>query len=318
MATVSVCIPTFNYGRFLPQAIDSVLGQTFADLELLVVDNCSTDDTVRIVGEFARRDARLRYFRNARNLGICANFNRALELARGDYVKILCADDWLAPRALELSVAALEQNPGAALVTTGRLLIPQEGGRGGFESYCYGRRTFPGHAVINRCFFGTNYVGEPSAVLFRRRLASRGFDERYPQLLDMEMWFHLLEQGALVCLPQPLTMIRVHGTQLTREHLRAGQIVKDKKRLFSVYGGKPYIARTRWNMLVWRLRTAYNLWSATPDYNQAERRAALREFVPPSLFYLLLPLLIALVAARAVVRRLQSIAVEHMAMPKPR
>ena len=112
MPTISVCIPTFNYGRFLPDAIASVTAQTLGDLELIVVDNCSTDDTGGIVAGLARAEPRLRYYRNDRNLGICGNFNRALELASGEYVKILCADDWLAPQALEKSIAVLARHFG--------------------------------------------------------------------------------------------------------------------------------------------------------------------------------------------------------------
>ena len=88
---VSVCIPTYNYGRFLGRAIESVLGQAFGDFELLVVDNASTDGTDELVAGYD--DPRLSYLRNERNLGLFGNFERCLELARSDLVKILCADD---------------------------------------------------------------------------------------------------------------------------------------------------------------------------------------------------------------------------------
>jgi glycosyltransferase involved in cell wall biosynthesis len=305
MPLVSVCIPTFNYARFLPEAISSVLNQTFRNFELLVVDNCSTDGTDRVVEQFARREPRLRYFRNACNLGICRNFNRALEVASGDYVKILCADDWLAPRALEKSVAALSRHVEAALVTTGRVLVSESGEQMGFESYCREPQVTGGHAVINRCFFGTNYVGEPSAVLFRRHLASRGFDEHFPQIMDMEMWFHLLEQGALACVPEPLTMIRMHHGQLTRANMDAGHIVADKKRLFPIYAGKPYLKKNRWNVFVWKLRIAYNLWCATRQSNTRAHGSVVGEFVQPVVFYLLLPILFSMDKLRNVTRRLR-------------
>ncbi len=103
---VSVCIPTFNYGRFLPEAIKSVLAQSFTDFELVVVDNASTDETAELMEAFVRSDPRIRFYRNSENVGIVKNFNRALGHAAGDYVKILCADDLLAPSALERSLAA--------------------------------------------------------------------------------------------------------------------------------------------------------------------------------------------------------------------
>ena len=311
MAVVSVCIPTFNYARFLPDAIASVSRQTFGDFELIVIDNGSTDGTDRVVAGFARREPRLRYFQNARNLGMCGNFNRALELASGEYVKILCADDWLAPSALERSVAALAQHPQGALVTTGRLLVSEAREPLGVERYCGKARVVSGHAVINRCLFGANYVGEPSAVTFRRALAVRGFDERYSQLLDLEMWIRLLERGALICLPEPLTMIRLHDAQTTRTNAGAGRIVEDRKRLFALYGAKPYVAKNRWNVFVWRLRTAYGLWRAARGGDAGGGHTP-GEFIPPAVFYLLLPAMVVLEGARNMARRLRSLRMQAL------
>ena len=136
MPAVSVCIPTFNYGRFLPDAIKSVLAQTFTDFELVVVDNASTDATAELMEAFVRSDPRIRFFRNAENVGIVKNFNRALGHATGDYVKILCADDLLAPAALERSLAVIRNNPAVSLVTTGRLLVDLRLQPVGYASYC--------------------------------------------------------------------------------------------------------------------------------------------------------------------------------------
>ncbi len=293
MAAVSVCIPAYNYGRFLADAVRSVLGQTWRDFELVVVDNCSDDDTPRVLESLARGHPEMRCVRNERVLPIGASFNRALSLASGELVKILCADDWLAPQALERSVAALAAHPGAALLATGRLLVSEARAPLGLERYCARPATIDGRAAIDRCLFGTNYVGEPSAVLFRRSLAGAGFDERYPHLLDLELWFRLLEQGALACLPEPLAMIRHHAAQATRGHARAGGIVEDKKRLYAAYSGKPYVRRTRARDFAWRLRTAYNLW----------RGARPVGLVNPAVFYAALPGLLALDAARGALRR---------------
>ena len=293
MAHVSVCIPAHNYGRFLGDAIGSVLAQTYRDFELVVFDNGSSDDTPRLLREYQQRDPAIRCVRSDAPLPIAASFNRALALGTGELVKILCADDWLAPRALEESVAALARHPGAALAATGRLLVGESGSAVGVERYAPTPRLVEGASAIGRCLFGTNYVGEPSAVLFRRRLAGSGFDPRYPHLLDMELWFRLLEQGALACIPDPLAMIRRHGAQATRRNARAGDIVADKTRLYAAYAGKPYVARTPARELAWRLRTAYTHW----------RGAGATSPVHPALFYPLLPALLVLDGAREVARR---------------
>jgi glycosyltransferase involved in cell wall biosynthesis len=279
---VSICIPAYNYARFLPQAVTSVFEQTWRDFELVVVDNCSDDDTPRVLEELSRRFPALRHVRNASVLPIGASFNRALDLAQAELVKILCADDWLAPSALERSVEALARHPEAALAASGRLLVSLQGEALGLGRYCAREQVVKGETAIERCLHGTNYIGEPSAVLFRRRLAGRGFDESYPHLLDLELWFRLLEQGALACLPEPLAVIRRHPGQATSANARAGEIVEDKKRLYRAYGAKPYVRQTRLKHFLWRLRTAYNLWRGTRRVDG---------LVHPALFYAALPVL---------------------------
>ena len=255
---ISVCIPTRNYGRFLRDAIDSVLAQTRRDYELIVVDNCSSDETPALLQEYASRHPEIRCVRNQTPLSLPENFNRALGLARGELVKVLCADDWLAPEALEKSAAALEAQPGAALAATGRMRVSEARDPLGIVGYARHAGVVDGRRAIERCLYGTNYIGEPSAVLFRRGLAGRGFDESFAHLLDLELWFRLLEQGTLAFVPEPLAMIRRHGGQATRDNLRAGGIVQDKKRLYAVYAGRPYVRRTWAKDFGWRLRLAAN------------------------------------------------------------
>src|SRR5262245_50428881 len=113
-ARVSVCVPTYNRSRYLREAIESALVQTFADFELLVVDNCSTDDTPEVAAAFAARDRRVRYVRNERNLGLAGNFNRCVELAQGEYVALLHDDDLYLPEMLATTVGALDAHPEAA------------------------------------------------------------------------------------------------------------------------------------------------------------------------------------------------------------
>jgi glycosyltransferase involved in cell wall biosynthesis len=127
---VSVCVPTYNYGRFLLDCIESVLDQTLSDWELVITDDASTDSTEEIVNSYAAVYPRIRYLRNAQRLGMSANLKRATESARGRYLKMLCADDWIAPRCLEVLCGLMEQYPGVVLATsaeihTGPAGVPQ-------------------------------------------------------------------------------------------------------------------------------------------------------------------------------------------------
>ena len=105
---VSVIIPAYNTGLYIGKAIESVLTQTLAELEVLVVDDCSTDDTVAVVKSFT--DERLKLFKNPHNLGASGARNRALQAASGKWIAVLDADDWYAPERLTKLVAQAEAN----------------------------------------------------------------------------------------------------------------------------------------------------------------------------------------------------------------
>ncbi|RYF88859.1 MAG: glycosyltransferase family 2 protein, partial [Chitinophagaceae bacterium] len=113
---VSVLVPTYNYAHYLPETLRSALEQTFTDFELVVVDNCSTDNTAELMATY-KDDPRVIYHRNDANIGIVGNFNRCLELARGEYIKFLCADDKFAPGMLETYVRIMDEMPGVSLIT---------------------------------------------------------------------------------------------------------------------------------------------------------------------------------------------------------
>ncbi|MFN8595224.1 MAG: glycosyltransferase [Anaerolineae bacterium] len=116
MPRVSVCIPTYNRIAFLPKVIECALNQTFVDLEVLVVDNASTDETAEIVAGYS--DARVRYIRNDQNLGMVRNWNRCFELARGEYVTIWSDDDQYDAQLVAEQSAVLAASPAVGLVYT--------------------------------------------------------------------------------------------------------------------------------------------------------------------------------------------------------
>jgi glycosyltransferase involved in cell wall biosynthesis len=124
---VTVGLPVFNGERHLPRALDSLLAQDFEDFELVISDNASTDATPEICADYAGRDGRLRYYRNEVNLGAVKNFNRTLQLARGDYFKWAAHDDWCAPQFLGRCVAELDGDPSTVLCFTEMAVADHEG-----------------------------------------------------------------------------------------------------------------------------------------------------------------------------------------------
>jgi len=108
MELVSIIMPSYNCGRFIAESIRSVLAQTYENWELLIVDDCSTDDTASVVKAFA--DPRIRYQRNRQNEGAALTRNKALLAAKGRYIAFLDADDIWAPEKLEKQIAFMQQN----------------------------------------------------------------------------------------------------------------------------------------------------------------------------------------------------------------
>jgi glycosyltransferase involved in cell wall biosynthesis len=251
----SILVPTYNYRRYLPEALESALRQSATDIEIVVVDNCSEDGTRELLEEYARRDPRIVAHRNDANLGMVANFNRCIELARGTYLKFLCADDVLEPACVERLVAAIEASPGIALAGCARRYFRDDGAGAGTRGYA-APGVLPGEAAIRDCFFRGNLIGEPTAVLFRRSEARGGFDAAYRQAFDMELWFRLLEGGGFAYVEAPLCAIREHGSSGTAENLKAGNVTEDKVRLFRRYAGRPWLRGSPWERLRWDARMA--------------------------------------------------------------
>lgn len=110
MARVSVITPAYNAEEFLEETVRSVLQQTFSDWEMIIVDDCSSDNTFVIAQQFAKQDARIRVFRNDKNSGVAATRNKALDLAVGDYIAFLDSDDLWLPQKLEKQVAFMDTN----------------------------------------------------------------------------------------------------------------------------------------------------------------------------------------------------------------
>jgi glycosyltransferase involved in cell wall biosynthesis len=207
---VSVCIPVYNGKDYISEAIQSVLAQTYRDFELVIVDNASTDGTLELIQRV--QDPRLRIERNSSNIGFEGNWNRCLELARGEFVKILPADDLIAPDCLEMQVKVLETHPELALVCSARTIIDLNGrnlaSRGMGKKPLFLSSTDVMKRILSA---GTNPVGEPGAVLFRSmNIPHAGpFTTKNFYVVDVDYYVRHLAFGGLGYLPSPLAFFRV-------------------------------------------------------------------------------------------------------------
>jgi glycosyltransferase involved in cell wall biosynthesis len=238
--SVSVCIPVYNGERFLAETIRSVLDQTYRDFEVVVLDNASTDQSASIARSFG--DQRIRIERNRSTLPQAENWNRIVELARGPLVKVVCADDLLHPRCLELQVAPLEADPGLAVVAArrhmideqSRVIVPRRGLSG-----LVGVRT--GVEVARRVVrSGANPIGESNNVLFRRDdfFTIGGWKTDRPYIMDLDLWLRLLQLGDFLGLPETLAAFRIGRDSVSSNNEQ--RIYEQQRMLIEELGDSPY------------------------------------------------------------------------------
>lgn len=111
MPQISILVAVYNTAPYLPQCLDSLCGQTLHDIQIICIDDCSTDQSPQILADYARRDARITLLRTPHNSGHAAARNLGLQIATGEFTTFVDSDDWLAPDALEQALGALTQNP---------------------------------------------------------------------------------------------------------------------------------------------------------------------------------------------------------------
>ena len=198
---------------YLKLALDSVLVERTIDMEVIVVDDCSKDDTVEYMSTVD--DPRVRLYRNDANLGATGNWNRALDLATGDLVKLLCADDEVMPDAISSQYKLLvDPNQSGVVLVAGRREVIGPDGRPMLKAHglagLSGR--VDGTKALRRSILaGTNIFGEPSAVMFRRQVAVEvgGFRDKYKFLPDLDFYARLLEHGDVYAQEEPVARFRV-------------------------------------------------------------------------------------------------------------
>lgn len=226
MSTVSVVIPTYNYARYLPDSVGSVLSQEGVDVRVLVIDDCSSDDTPEVAARLAE-DPRVEYRRHAENKGHIATYNEGLlDWADGDYCALLSADDLLTPGALGRAARLLDADAsvtfaygGAARFTSGKPL-PNPRTAGGRSRVWEGSRWIRGV-----CRAGRNLILAPEVVA--RTSAQHdagGYDPGLPHSGDLEMWLRLAARGRVGWLPDAdQAFYRVHDSNMHHSRFDARQ-----------------------------------------------------------------------------------------------
>jgi len=205
---VSICIPSYNCGAFIGKTIQSVLDQTCQDFEIVVVDDCSTDNSEEVVRSF--KDPRIRFSKNERNIGMVPNTNKALKLAKGEFVGILHPDDYYAPKMIETALKAFSENPDVGFTYSSYVVVDENDKIVTRVKLCDYNKTFRSKEGFKKLAI-RNYAS-PSAVLFRRKCYEDvgPFDEEFPYPNDWNMWLRISLKYDSACLSDYLCYYRMH------------------------------------------------------------------------------------------------------------
>ena len=189
---VSVVVPCYNYGRFLRPGVESVLAQSGVDVDVLIVDDASTDETPDVAAALAAADPRVTVLRHERNLGHIATFNEGLMAADNEYIVKLDGDDMLPPGALRRATALLDQRPAVGFVY-GRPVHFTGATPPAPRTRVRSWSVWPGHDWIERrCRQGFNCISNPEVVMRASVFRSVGpHRPELPHTFDLEMWLRM-------------------------------------------------------------------------------------------------------------------------------
>ncbi|HEV2223906.1 MAG TPA: glycosyltransferase [Candidatus Acidoferrales bacterium] len=225
MPKVSVVIPNYNHARFLRKRIDSVLQQTFQDFELILLDDCSTDDSRSILSSYAGNPRVKIEFNDANSGNPFKQWNKGVRLARGKYVWIAESDDYADPRFLERLVAVVDADPQVAFAYCRSWRVSADDQHDGFGDF-YLAGIDPVRWTADYCaegveecrnyFVRANSVPNASSVVFRKALYERvgGADESLRMRGDWKLWASMALTGKVAYLAEPLNYFRFHDTSV--------------------------------------------------------------------------------------------------------
>jgi len=216
---VSVCMPNYNYGHFIGQAIQSVSDQTFTDFELIIVDDTSTDNSVSVIQSFF--DPRIRFYRNEKNIGRVKNINKCISLAQGEYITILPSDGMYTSDSLAKRAKILDSNPSVGLVFSSAKIIGEKGVIIRESRRFQDNWIMRGEKVFKSLILG-NYIPALTSMVRKECYTVLGtFNEEIATgMRDWEMWLRVALNYDVAYIQQSLAFEREHSGNISDYYFR--------------------------------------------------------------------------------------------------
>lgn len=223
---VSICIPNYNNAQFISKCIQSALNQSYENIEVVVVDNCSTDNSWEVISKI--KNKKLKIFSNSANIGMYPNFMRAAELSSGDFIKFICADDWLDKDFVSESLKHFI-NEDIAMVSSKQAKFFNENGKiKGYRNVpCKRTHVASPNELFNYFLSNTNPIGNPTRVIIRKKVFYdyNGFDLDFRFCNDYELWMRISKKYRVAFIDKCLSYERKHNNQATSSYsLNGGDV----------------------------------------------------------------------------------------------
>ncbi len=220
--TVSVIVPCYNYGHLLEGCVASVLAQQGVDVQLLIIDDCSTDGSAAVGRGLAGLDGRIEFRQHRENAGLIATANEGLEWARGDYVVLLSSDDLLVPGSLSRAASVMDKHPNVGLVYGRAQLAPEGQPIAAATGRWRSTKVWSGSDWIRlRCRSGYNCISSPEVVVRGSvQRAVGGYDPGCHHTSDLNMWLRIAAVADVAYVRGvPQAIYRIHGDSMLRSQM---------------------------------------------------------------------------------------------------
>ncbi|WP_243521144.1 glycosyltransferase [Bacillus pseudomycoides] len=221
---VSILIPTYNRPVYFEQALKSAISQSYPNIEIIICDDSTNDETHQIVSAYLHTYPFIKYFKNEQNIGGKQNFQLAFQRSTGEYINYLMDDDLFHPQKIErmMSFYLQDINKEIKLITSYRQPVDDFGNN--IPDLVFTKKQYTSDTILegieagNSMITVTNWIGEPTTVLFRKENLTEPFGQfcgyQYDSAVDMASWLTLLSQGKALYITDTLSYLRMHSSNV--------------------------------------------------------------------------------------------------------
>lgn len=207
---ISVVMSVYNGEKYLREAIESILNQTYMDFEFIIIDDCSTDHTWQIITSYT--DSRIKAIQNKQNMKLPSSLNIGLGMARGDYIARMDADDIALPDRFEKQIKYLEKYTDVAVIGGSFQIINEFG-----EDICIKKALCD--ELLEKYYFMPSPIAHPTAMLRKSMTVDKGFfyDEKYTSAQDYDLWMRIAQKYKINNIPDVVLKYRVHTNSISKK-----------------------------------------------------------------------------------------------------